>query len=619
MTMPSPLDRRWWQEDADKRAHALWAAHKSVIDVERPRILEAQKLVRLFEEHGRQSFGATLGLAAPRELARVPRNVLRSVVETAHSRLTSVTPRPFYCSEGGDFELRQRLEGLNTAVTGLFLATDADKAARFAELHACLFGTGAIQVVPITHGKRPHVSLQRVYCWEVFVDPLDAMYGSPSTLYKVRWVDRQVLLGMYPRRKVDILRAPREDRVDWATWVRSLADPVRVVEAWHLDEDGEGRHTIAVEGACLKDEVYAAETFPIVFFHYADPITGFWGQGLGQRLMGQQLEVNRLCDMIREIIHRCAAPRTWVEANSKVPSAILDNLIGAIVRYVGVRPVIEAPQALTSEPVAYLEKTVASMYETTGISQYAAASQKPAGLQSGRSLLVYADQQDGRLHEPGEKWLESYLRLGAEMVRAQREVAAADPDAVISFTDPKARETKTLRWADVDVDDANLKLISQPINELPKTPAAKAEALESWFNAKIINLDEYRDAVDLPDLKALAGPARAPRKWIERALQRIIKDGEYSSPEPFMPLPLCVQMGSQYYCQASLDDAPEDRLAMIRQFIQTATDLMAPPEAPPEPAPPPDPSMMPPDGQMPPPDALPPPDGGAPMPEEIAA
>ena len=69
-----------------------------------------------------------------------------------------------------------------------------------------------------------------------------------------------------------------------------------------------------------------------------------------------------------------------------------------------------------------------------------------------------------------------------------------------------------------------------------------------------------------------------------------------------MPLPLCIQMGSQYYCQASLDDAPEDRLAMIRQFIQTATDLMAPPDAPPEPAPPPDPSMMPPDGQMPPPE-----------------
>jgi hypothetical protein len=589
-------DRRWYLARQGDTHGALKEQFQVTLDAERDRLRKLARVVTLFEEE-RGTFGAA-GLGVPRELAALPRNVMRSIVRTAHSRIIASRPRPFYCSDGGDFFQRQQLESLNEAVSGLFLATRFDQHASLAGLHGALGGAGAVKI----YDRGKTVRVERVYPWEICVDPLDGYYGAPRTLYQVRWVDRPVLLSLYPRLEREIKSAP-VDRVEWAGWAKGLGEPIRVVDGWHLpDEDGKhGRHVVSIDTWCLVDEPYNEPDFPIIVYPWADSAQGgYWPKGLGHELYGKQVEINRTVDSIREAIHRCAIPRIFIEESSKVPSAMMDNIIGAIVRHRGPPPTTITAQGVTADMRQYLMDQVASCFEDTGISQYAATSTKPGGIESGRALRIFADQQDGRLKDPSEKWSDFHVRCGGAMVRAMRRVVARHPDAVLTFTDPKKEITRTITWREIDLQDDRLQLICSPISSLPTTPGARAAMLDEMYSGGALTLEEYRDSIDLPDLKASVSGAQAPRRYVQKLLADIVKGREYVGPEPFLPPALCLQLGGEVYCQAGLDSAPEPVMAALRRWMVDSADLGKPPPG----APPandtgaPDGAALPPDAQQ---------------------
>jgi hypothetical protein len=601
------LDRRWWDEDAEDVHAAIENAVSVAYDHERARIAYYRALSRLHDEHDR----SLVGVAAPRidEDYRLPRNVLRRIVSTAHARLISTTPRPFYCSDGGDFDLRNKLEQLNTAVHGLFLAHKADNYANLATKHAVLYGDGFVKIYPITHTNKPRIAIERVYPWEVLVDPLDALYGDPRSFFQVRWVDRAQLLSLWSDHREILLSADAHCE-DWASWTRLMGDPVRVVEAWHLDPDGgKGRHVVAVSSGALVDEPYPYDATPLVRFQYETPRTGYWSDGLAHQVAGQQAELNDILSAISETIRRGAWPTVLVEKNSEVEVGQLNNDPMKIVRYRGVAPQIQVAGGLTSEARQYASEIASSMFETSGISQYAAQSVKPAGLQSGRALRIFADQQDGNLREASELRAQSYLALGMALVRAQRAVSEVDPDSKIIFSDPKERRSVSLRWKDIDLPDTGLEMVAAPVSILPSTPAAKAASLEELMNAGVLTPEEFRENLDLPDLKALNRTATAPRRVIEMQLLAIVRDGEPQMPEPFFPLDLARQLAAQHYCQAQVDGVSEDRLELLRRYIQATVDLAAMGQPPAQEQPPVD-GQLPVEGEplppeMPPPEPMP--------------
>lgn len=562
-------DRRWYSLAKNEAHDALKASVDETLSAERQRIQAQLEILRLYK----QRLGPFSGMTIDR---RTSRNTLRSVVKTVHSRLIAMKPIPFYCPSGGDAELRERLELLNTAVAGLFHSTGfEDKYASMWCLHGILLGTGFVKA----YAQGSKVVVEKVYPYEVLIDPLDGLYGEPRSMYQLRWVDKPVLKELFPSKKqADAVTRASVERPEWAYWVRGIGEPVRVVEAWHLpDEDGEGgRHVISTSAGTLVDEEYAYDDFPIVPFQYSDPEVGFWADGVGQNLFGRQMEINRITEAVRETIRRLAWPRVLIPNGCEVSESQIDNTIGALINFTGAPPQVQVPPPLTREAVQYLSDLVASCYEDEGVSQYAAQAQKPAGIQSGRALRIVADQQDGRLREPGEKWTAARTRFGAALVRAQREAAKADPKQPILFTSVKKRETTSILWSNVDVDDSSLKLVTQPVSSLPQTPAAKAALLEELYNSGsgVITLEEYRDGIDLPDIAALTDGAKAPRRAIENILDTIVKTGNYSPPEPFFPLPLARQLGLQRYCLEYTQNTPEPILALLRRWCMESRDQM---------------------------------------------
>lgn len=580
------MDRRWYKYDKNAPHEGVYASVQEVLAAETQRIREQIEVMRVY----RQRY-ATGNLEELLGLGKTSRNVLRSVASTVHSRLIALKPIPFFCSESGDVDLRTRLEHLNEAVAGLFLSTrfEGEYASPWC-LQGVLLGTSFLRVT--TDGGR--VGLDRVYPWEVLVDPLDGLYGQPRTIYQMRWVDRPVLMELFPgKQHRNGIKSASGERPSWVYWLRTLGDPVMVMEAWHLPQgDTPGRHVVCTTSHTLLDEEYLHPEFPLIPFHYSDPEEGFWADGVGQRLYSRQIEIDRITAAVREAIRRCAWPRVFVPQGSQVEDAHLDNTIGSIISYTGgVPPTMSTAHGITAEAVNYLRDLVASCYEDEGVSQNAAMAQKPAGLQSGRALRIYADQQDGRLREPGEKWTRARTRLGEALVRAQREVSKENPRVPVLFSNAKTRTTTAIWWADVDVTDRQMEMVAQPVSSLPQTPAARAALLEEMYNAGsgVITLEEYRDGLDLPDISALTSGARAPRRTIEKILDRICQEGVYTPPQPFFPLDLARKLGVERYCQAFNDEQPPEILDLLQRWCMECRDQQlrivqaeqAPPPSPP--------------------------------------
>ena len=95
-------------------------------------------------------------------------------------------------------------------------------------------------------------------------------------------------------------------------------------------------------------------------------------------------------------------------------------------------------------------------------------------------------------------------------------------------------------------------------------------------------------------------------------VEKALKKGEATPPDPFMPLPYLIQFGSLACNMAQLQNAPDANVQCLRDMVQAAIELKAsqtpppPAGAPPMPGGAMPPAPMPPDPMGPPPMAPPP-------------
>jgi hypothetical protein len=80
--------------------------------------------------------------------------------------------------------------------------------------------------------------------------------------------------------------------------------------------------------------------------------------------------------------------------------------------------------------------------------------------------------------------------------------------------------------------------------------------------------------LDFPDLKAFYNMANAGVEDIERQIEKMIDEGEYQTPEPYQNLAYGIRKMQQAYLMYRSQNAPEDRLELLRRWIEDANDLI---------------------------------------------
>ena len=328
----------WWKaRNEDTLANELLSTAAYLKENQAYRHRQTAIYARLYGNHTLFNFigqnmskmDQTMGLPADRPTF----NIISSATDTLVSKIGQNRPTPVFLTDNSDYKQRTMAKKLNNFIAGELYQTKAHEKMPLILRDALVTGTGCLKVYETEDAK---VGIDRVLQTELFTDPNESIYGEPRQLYQVKLVDRAVLAAANPKYRSTINKADQAYVDNSSEASKTVSDLVMVVEGWRLPsgkDTGDGRHALVCSAGVIYDEEYTKDRFPFVFLNYAPRLLGFWAQGIAERLMGTQMEINALLYTITKAIKLVGVPRVFVEQGSKVSKASLNNDVGVIVTY----------------------------------------------------------------------------------------------------------------------------------------------------------------------------------------------------------------------------------------------------------------------------------------------
>jgi hypothetical protein len=513
---------------------------------------------------------------------RLTLNVVKSGIDTLVSKLAKDRIAPTFLTSRAPWSKQRQAEKLTKWTKGSFYGARVHEIAPLALRDACIFGTGFIKV----YSEGGKICAERVFPDEMLVDLNDAYYGNPECMYQRRFVSKTLLLKKFADDPEKVAMIKRSKTVMGQN-SSSPTEVIQVVEGWRLpNSDGQdGLHIIAVSGGTLVTEPYERERFPFAVIRYTVQPVGFYGSSITEDLLGIQIEINRLAMHMQQSMRLLSNPRVFIEEGSSVNTNQLTNEIGGIVKYRGTPPVIQTAQTVSPELFNQLNMLYNRAYEIIGVSQLAASSRNPLGANaSGRALREMTDIQSDRFALTSYQYQQFHLDL-AHLFIDEAKALAAQGKPVPSKAFDRKNGLESIDWTEIDLKDDEYVVQCFPASALPDQPGARIESIRELMQMGMIDPDTAQELLDFPDLDKFTGLAVAPTRIVQRMIEKMLEEGVYIPPEPYLPVDKMQRMAQLYYCDAYVRGMEEDKLDLLRQFIDACGLMVAqmtqpPPQAP---------------------------------------
>lgn len=572
---------RWWQAEGAELATAVVGAAKATdaaTGARRAQMLEAYCL-----------YGDDTALPENfvelRAQPHVTRNVLAQAVDTVVSEVVQTRPRPMFVTIGGDWLEQERARKLTYFCDAEFDYCNVQSLAEQAARDAVITGLGILRprIDPATPNR---VLIERIFPPNFLVDDRGAIDVMPRSFFVRHLLDKWQLMELYPDHALTIESAPTVDARAWYADGPRSQDVIEVYEAVHLPstpESDDGRHCLVLNDVVLADAPYTYDDPPFVFIRTIKPLRRFWGISLVQRAAPTQTELNRVLRRWNESLRLNATSMFFVNRQSRVVKAHMVNQVGAIVEHDGPPPQQFTPAIMHPQVAAYIEQLEARIYKLMGASELAASSLKPAGLNSGRALQVYNDVQSRRFISFERAYEQLFVDLAKWMVTLHAEIAQDNPEHEVLVSDGPSR-TNRISWADINIEDGRYRARVFPASAFPTNPAAKIQVMQEMLGAGVIDQQSFYElALDVPDLESVRNRIVAPIELIHKRLSTMLYENVYLPPEPTMDLALALRETTLAIQRAELDEIPEERVELLRQFLTHVQFLQQAAMAPPSP------------------------------------
>jgi hypothetical protein len=541
-------DARWWKASAAIHER-IFALVDRIDSDQSDRASQLGEYQRLYEDRGK-ALGGTSG-------KRVTYNLIRSCIDTASAKIAKNRPRPLFLTSGAKYELQTRAKKLTKFIDGIYAEMKVYDEGQLVFRDACTLDGGALKVFV----EDDKIRCERAHVSELRVDRIDGRYGKPRQMHQVRHMHREVLAERFPQHKFEILAAAPASLTKGGMDTAIAPSMVEVVESWHLPSGKkakDGRHTLCIETATLVDEGYDKSYFPFVFFWWNLPMTGFWSPGLAEELKGIQHETNRLLDDISIAQKLMGRPFWAVERSADVQKSHITNEIGSILEYSGPQPPTPGiSQAMAPEVYQHLER----LY-----------TQKPSGLDSGKALREFQDIESERFVLVGQRYESFFMDVCRRVIDLARDLYA---DGVNYEVKSRAgRFLESISWEDVDLEDDQYELQVFPVSILPTTPAGRYEMVVDLSSNGLVTPEQAKRLLDFPDIEDEMSLDLASQDCLRMILDRMIEGGPYRPPEPFFNLELAKKLGVLTYLRGITQNATEDDLDKIRNWLSDVETLV---------------------------------------------
>jgi len=572
--LPLRSGLRWWLAD-DKDVPATVMTHvASIIQADRGRIDSYNTYAKLYGTYTPTFWNgyqlANSGRSAAPTRDRLTYNIVQSCIDTLSSRISQNRPKPMFLTQAGDSKLQRKAKKLDEYCYGLYYENNYYKMAPKVFRDACVYGEGIMHVF----GDQGRVKYERVLPYELLVDYLESHYGPESTLtlFRIKNIDRTQLIEAYPDKAAEISMMANTS-VYISASQRSLSDTVTVVEAWRLPVgDKPGRHVIVTEAALLFDEDYEDNFFPFGIMRYSPRLYGFYSQGMAEQLVPTQIEINRTLISIQRSLYLGGTHKIFVQAGSKVIKSHFDNMVGTILEYAGnTPPQYVVPQLVQPEIYAHLQNMKQNGYQLVGVSELAASSLKPAGIDSGKALRAVDDIQIQRFQTVGQEYEQFAVDIAKISVSVAKKLYKEQGKLEVKV--PGKRFIKTIDWSEVDLDDDDFQLQIYPVSKLPSDPAGRLASIQEMMQAGLISPDVGRRLLDYPDLEAEENLANSSQDYLHKILDEMVEEGKYTAPEAFDNLKKARELALEYYASGKLNNMEETKLELVRKFLSQIDEL----------------------------------------------
>lgn len=507
-------------------------------------------------------------------LLRQPRltfNIIHSLCQAATSKIAKHKPAVSFLTEGGNYSQKRKSKLFRKLMQGQFYSMNMYPIAQKVFLDACITGTGVIKY----YTEFDKIKSERVPVHELTIDPIEAETGNmPRQMFQTKKVSRHVLAEMFPEKKNEILSTESSIDEEYSEDER-FSDMIECHEAWHLPsgpDAKDGRHVICIDTVTLLDEEWEKDHFPFTFIRWTENPTSFWGNGLAKEVKGIQVEINKLLARIQEQMH-LATPKVFIEDSSKIVQSHLNNRVFGAIKYRGTPPQFFVPRSVDNAMFSHLDRLVDRAYEMTGISQLAAQSKKPVGLESGRALREFSDIESERFMVVGQAYEQLFMDAAERIINLIKDSYANNNEYIMSSFDSKTGLEK-IKWSEIDLEEDEYVIQIRPIGSLPQTPSAKLASVAEMHMNGFFSTEEAHQLLDFPDLNKANNLKVAHIEVLDLIIEKIVEKGQYISPEPYMNLELGIQRVQQAYNMAILDEVPEPRKELLRRWITQANGLI---------------------------------------------
>jgi len=564
------INPRWWELEEGKAYRSLVPLVETIQNKQfyrRTANLRHARLYSNLEILGMQAgmFSRTVNEAFINQ--RVTLNVIKAMCDSATAKIAQNRVRVMYLTDGGDWTMQKRAKLRTKYMNGQFHRMQLHTEMQRGFLDGAVFGTGAVKFYK--EGK--DVKCERAVIDELIVDDADGIYGHPASLYQVRFVSRDVLAESFPEHRNAIMQATSGLSGDIRT--QTLTEMVRVIEAWHLGAKGKpGKHLISIENADLVNEEYKRDYFPFVFIRWGYKLTGFYGLGIAENSIGIQLEINKLLRTTQIAMHLMAVPRVFVDANSMVNTQHISNEISSVVKFQGNPPIFNTAPSMHPEVYQHIENLYKKAFEQEGISMLMATSQKPSGLNSSIALRTYNDLGTERFALAAQRYEHAYLEAAKIISDMNEELEKEYGSLGIQLE--AGRYAQTIKWKDVSLKENEYILRPYPTSLLPTDPSGKLQTVQELTQSGFFDQETALRLLDFPDVEAAFSVKTAPIDVIYMIIEKMIDEGEYIGPEPYMNLAQSKGIMQYNYLKAKLQSVPEERLELMRRFMDDCETLL---------------------------------------------
>lgn len=585
--------RNWWNAPKGDVYTVALEYVQAVDRLQAPLFDKFVKLEALYDTNPRTNLFNNDASVDGRVGGKIIENVIASNIDTVAASISATDVRARFETTDATWEQQRTAKHLEWYADGIAVMFDVGAKCRHGfKAGAALKGTGLTKVYI---DEFDQIRVDSVMVDDIVVDELETRNGSPRQMHYRTLLDREDMKAQFPEYAKEIENAQTSTARNWRIWAGYR--PVKqnelvVIESWRLPigKKGKkgyqpGRHCIMVDGCDLLDEEWEKTFFPFAKIVWTQPARGWYGISLAERIAPIQRALNKRNWQIERTLDQSAAPTTFVQLADAKLAIQSTNRIGNIAVYKAAVPVTPSFPQVNAEIYADRERQKASAFEESGVSRMAAQSVKPAGLDSGVAMREYRDQTTQRFAMQEKAYEQFWLDTITLIIDCCKDLGKDAP-----VIDKKTKfGAKKIKWSDVDMGDIKIQIAAA--STLSQTPAGRQQSIVEWAQAGIISQDEARRLMDHPDLERAMSIYTAALDDIESTLESIM-EGHHVMPEPYQNLKIGVWRAQQQYLILRDDQAPEEILEGMRQWIVQAAYIQNPP-APPQPAMSPGPPMMP--------------------------